>query len=554
MSLKLKFQLAIVLMISVVTVVTVQITKSIYTADKLTSVYEKATLEQESLKNQIFFLRELAEAKALRYTELFLNKNLKKEALFQQFNRDPLLVALGVKDKKKDIFSFFRDNEESIISKCSSRTYRNLICHDFKSNDLELRIAFDVSEVKRKLSEIADLKTFLIMQGQLPKDMPGEIVETIDFNTNGVSTYQTETFLVTSLKSQTLGFQLVSVMEKSRAFAEITELTRKIFLAALIIGTSCLIFGIILANGLTGKLKELADYALRIAVGDFSQDFQVTGKDEVSALGNAFGKMRKDLVYYIDEQKTKVRMQHELEVAQVVQRSFFGAPRVSGPHIRMINQIHPTSECGGDWCFVENLKHGTLFGIGDATGHGAGAALTTAAIYSGVKILISQLREREVSEADLIEAIKTLNLVLSMPQQGQLMTFVLAYAPNSGEELLLINQGHHPPLLLNVVTKKVTVLPLSPSNRLGEANEISPQVQRAPFKKGEICLLITDGLIELKKSEKMNFNRNKLIRELGKDSPANAEALAQFLEAKIQVIKDYGLNNDDICYVIAEKV
>ena len=118
-------------------------------------------------------------------------------------------------------------------------------------------------------------------------------------------------------------------MTKSRAFAEITELTKKIFFAATIIGTTCLIFGILLANGLTSKLKELAEYARRIAVGDFSKDFIITNKDEVGDLGRAFGKMKNDLVYYIEEQKTKVRMQHELEVAQVVQRNFFGAPKSS---------------------------------------------------------------------------------------------------------------------------------------------------------------------------------------------------------------------------------
>ena len=553
MSLKLKFQLAIVLMISIVTVVTIQITKTIFTNDKLTSVYEKANLEQESLKNQILFLRELSEAKALRFTELYLNSKSSKEAIQKQFLRDPILLGLEASKKNRQVLKLYRENESSILDLCSSKIFKNLVCHEFDSSELHFKIAFDLSDIQKKLEEQSDLKNFLVMNGRIPQSVPEEIVNSVNLSASDASTYQTENYLVSSFKSKALNFQILSFMTKERAFYEIEELTRKIFLSAAIIGASCLIFGILLANSLTSKLKELAEYAGKIARGDFSEDFVITNRDEVGDLGRAFGKMKKDLVYYIDEQKTKVRMQHELEVAQVVQRSFFGAPRSSSSVAKIISRIHPTSECGGDWCFVEHIKHGTLFGIGDATGHGAGAALTTAAIFSGMKILTSLYKEKEINQSDLIDCIKTLNMVLNMPEQGQLMTFVLAYIPKNGKEIYLINQGHHPPLIIDRQSGEVKALPMVPSERLGEKQSIDPLVQKVPFEDNHLCLLITDGLIELKKSDDFQLNRNKLVREITKTKPADTEALMNFMEDKITKIKTLALNEDDICYVIAQR-
>jgi serine phosphatase RsbU (regulator of sigma subunit) len=551
MSLKLKFQLAIVLMISIVTIVTVQITKSIYSNDKLTSVYEKATLQQEALKNQILFLRELAEAKALRFTELYMNNKSKKNEVFKEFLRDPMLLGLEVNSKKEKILNLLKEQEASILGLCTSAIYKNIVCHEFEAGNLKIKIAFDLSDVQRRLTENNDLKTYLVINKKIPIEIPEEIVKTTDLTTNGASTYQSENFLISSFKSTALNFQIVSFMTKSRAFAEITELTKKIFFAATIIGTTCLIFGILLANGLTSKLKELAEYSRTIAVGDFSKDFIITDKDEVGDLGRAFGKMKNDLVYYIEEQKTKVRMQHELEVAQVVQRNFFSAPRSSSSVAKVVNQFHPASECGGDWCFVHHLGHGTLFGIGDATGHGAGAALTTAAVYSGMKIISNIYQDKKITEIELSEAIQTLNMVINMPDQGQLMTFVLGYIPKDSAEMFIVNQGHHSPIIIDTTSGEVHALPLSPSDRLGEKKEIEPVVQKIPFSKNLICLLITDGLIELKKSDLFSLNRNKLIRDITKSKPENSDALASLLEEKIQKIKELKLNEDDICYVIA---
>ena len=80
----------------------------------------------------------------------------------------------------------------------------------------------------------------------------------------------------------------------------------------------------------------------------------------------------------MDQMKEKARLEKELEVAQLVQASFFPEDKIMTNAYELHSFYEPATECGGDWWGVIHLENKSIWMIADASGHGVPAALITA--------------------------------------------------------------------------------------------------------------------------------------------------------------------------------
>lgn len=88
----------------------------------------------------------------------------------------------------------------------------------------------------------------------------------------------------------------------------------------------------------------------------------------------------------MSETAEKARMESELQTAKTVQETLFPAFQNTFENLQIAGHYEPASECGGDWWYYYKTNNKIILCIGDATGHGAPAALITSAARSAASV------------------------------------------------------------------------------------------------------------------------------------------------------------------------
>ncbi len=115
----------------------------------------------------------------------------------------------------------------------------------------------------------------------------------------------------------------------------------------------------------------------------------------------------------------KARMQNELNTVKTVQETLPPSVTQFGL-LRIVGHFEPAAECGGDWWNYSRSGNKIYIWIGDATGHGAPAALITSAACSGGGDYWN-------SDMNPGKALTILNHAIHKTAKGQInMTFFIA--------------------------------------------------------------------------------------------------------------------------------
>ncbi|MCX5713727.1 MAG: GAF domain-containing protein, partial [Candidatus Omnitrophica bacterium] len=168
----------------------------------------------------------------------------------------------------------------------------------------------------------------------------------------------------------------------------------------------------------------------------------------------------------VQEKIEKTRMEVELKTAEAVQKTLLPKEDPSNEKIEFSSFFDPANETGGDWFGYVTDKYAnklTIF-IGDVSGHGASAALITAAVNSFVKTVMI-LKEKFIEKGSgsdsvismreeldrLFEPANLLRLlnriVLEIGQRQLLMSFFVCSLDLKSMELRFANAGHNQPYL-----------------------------------------------------------------------------------------------------------
>ncbi len=100
-----------------------------------------------------------------------------------------------------------------------------------------------------------------------------------------------------------------------------------------------------------------------------------------------FNIMAAEVSRLLDQTAEKARMESELQTAKTVQETLFPETRAKIGPLAIAGYYEPASECGGDWWHYCQIGNKIFLWIGDATGHGAPAALITSAAKSASTII-----------------------------------------------------------------------------------------------------------------------------------------------------------------------
>ncbi len=316
---------------------------------------------------------------------------------------------------------------------------------------------------------------------------------------------------------------VVTSVSKVKALSAVKLLISKSILFFICLSCVAAIISVFWSNKLTSALRLLEAATRSIASGKFDVKVPVRSRDEVGSLSSRFNNMATEVSRLMVENVEKARMEKELETAKLVQSTLFPEPEMQVGKLKISGFYEPASECGGDWWFYHTIGKRVLIWIGDATGHGAPAALMTTA----AKASATMIAQKGIHSP--AEAMTALNRCLYETTQGRMnMTFFICSIDFESGELVYSNASHNPPYLLSPKGEPLTkadieFLDESKGPRLGESADSVYSEHRIQLKPQSSVLFYTDGVFDVQNSEGKEFLERGFLKAVLSQAPALVE-------------------------------
>jgi sigma-B regulation protein RsbU (phosphoserine phosphatase) len=374
-----------------------------------------------------------------------------------------------------------------------------------------------------------------------PESLNTQILEQVGGLPEGTAEFSEGPHRVTLMSYSKLGlsdFLVLSTVDKDKALKAVDVLIKKSALFFIALLASTLLISLFASSKLTSALRELFEATKKIAAGDFSVRVTPRSKDEVGGLAESFNWMAEKVSQLMMDTAEKARMENELATVKTVQETLFPSENLSDDRAQVVGHFQPASECGGDWWSYTLTGNKLYLWIGDATGHGAPAALITSAARSAAAIVESM---PEMSPA---QALKVMNHAIHQTSRSKInMTFFLGCLDLTSGELTYSNASHDPPYLLRKPAegklKKKNLEPLMEVNgpRLGERNNSEYQVAQVKMEPGDQIFFYTDGIMDVQNPAGENLGERSFLKALinaintGEDLDQRMHLLREDIEA-----------------------
>lgn len=241
-----------------------------------------------------------------------------------------------------------------------------------------------------------------------------------------------------------------------------------------------------------------------------------------------------NIIAVASENKRLVRKQisqeKELEFANEVTQMLIPEQMPSGKNYELANVYRPHYKVGGDYIdFIKFNESKISFCIADVSGKGVAGAMIMANFQALVQNLGLQYR-------DLETLVIALNQTVSKITKGEkYLTLFIAVADLENKKLYYVNAGHIPPLLIK--NNKATELKAT-TTIIGHFDEL-PEISEGMIELNEDCILLafTDGLVDIKNKQGVNYTTDLLCSHVIKNSSMKAEKLSSSI---LEQILEYG--------------
>jgi sigma-B regulation protein RsbU (phosphoserine phosphatase) len=255
-----------------------------------------------------------------------------------------------------------------------------------------------------------------------------------------------------------------------------------------------------------------------------------------------------------EDQKQKVLLESEVNIASTVQRTLIPPDRLdlAGFHIKSV--YRSASSCGGDWWGAFRVGHRVVIGIADATGHGLPSALITASAHSCFSALKKIAEEDPKFHFSPALMLGYLNRSIFDSSKGAInMTFFLATIDLSSGIIRYLSAGHNPPWLFKKEQDRYRLVSLTASGRrLGETPDLDPveEIQQS-FGPEDILFLYTDGLTEGADSSGDQYGKKRVRKQIEANLATGFQAIIDALMVDFDSFRGETPLADDVTAVVA---
>jgi len=295
---------------------------------------------------------------------------------------------------------------------------------------------------------------------------------------------------------------------------------------------------------MTRPVTKLAASALEMAKGNFNATLpQITTKDEMRQLCDAFSYLQTSLVSYIAELKhttaVNMRMEGELTAARAIQKGMLSTD--FPPELYAV--LSPAKEVGGDFYDFCPKGDKLYLAVGDVSGKGVPAALLMAITRSTLHFLADD----GLSMAQIMERA---NLCISESNhQSMFVTLFIARIDLASGLMEYCNAGHNPLLVLPPVGDPY-LLDCKPNLVAGIDDSFRYQDECLLLSPGTRILLYTDGVTEAERADCEQFGAQRLLSwaadPILRNPACSSRAAVESLFSALQEFVCRAPQNDDV--------
>tara|TARA_A100001011_G_C14314835_1_gene847450 strand:- start:74 stop:3421 length:3348 start_codon:yes stop_codon:yes gene_type:complete len=237
------------------------------------------------------------------------------------------------------------------------------------------------------------------------------------------------------------------------------------------------------------------------------------------------------------------RRNQELEEARKLQNSLLPKKIPSRKEYDISVYLKSATEVGGDYYdFIEN-ENNELYAIcGDATGHG---------VVSGIMVSVTKAGLNGINMDDPSTILNNLNSIVKRVNFGRLrMSLSVAKINNGSIEL---SSAAMPPTYYYNAKKNNVEEILVPNLPLGGIEGEKFDGVKKDFKKGDVIVMISDGLPELPNKEDVLLDYPKVFECIKNNCNESADEIKDALVSMSENWADGLMNPDDITIVVIKK-
>lgn len=348
---------------------------------------------------------------------------------------------------------------------------------------------------------------------------------------------------------------VASVVAKKEALKATEVLVAKSLLFFVALISSTVIISVFASIQLTSTLRELFEATKLIAQGNFDIRVKSRSNDEVGGLAESFNWMAGEVSRLLSETAEKARMQNELATVKTVQETLFPPSVGAFGAYNIVGYFEPASECGGDWWNYSKVDNKIYLWIGDATGHGAPAALITSAARSAAAII------ETFPDINPAKALEMMNRAIHETSKGQInMTFFIAMIDIDTNVMTYSSASHDPPFLVRpkegkALTKR-DLLPLveASGKRLGELRDSKYENCEMKLEPGDSFVFYTDGIVDLRDPKGNSWGERTFLKTIVEctNEGGSAETKIASFKKKIKDFRNDATLIDDITLFVCQ--
>lgn len=232
----------------------------------------------------------------------------------------------------------------------------------------------------------------------------------------------------------------------------------------------------------------------------------------------------------------------ELQMAARIQEHFLPQTPPDCAQLELAFECRFTKQVGGDLYDWTDLGDGRFgFCVGDVSGKGMPAAIYMAKSMSDFRGITKHAMQPE-------EVCQSLNqILLSGHAGGTFLTLAYLVVDFKKGKLRMASAGHEPMIFFKNKTKTAVVIKSNHGVPLGVFEEAAYDAVEVSFEKGDVFLLYSDGVKELRNARGEEFGIENLRKALEGEASLgeNAQAILQGVFRKMALHQQNGRAHDD---------
>jgi serine phosphatase RsbU (regulator of sigma subunit) len=246
----------------------------------------------------------------------------------------------------------------------------------------------------------------------------------------------------------------------------------------------------------------------------------------------------------LEEERIKQRIEEELGVARTIQQGLLPRSLPADGWFRVCGSSVASHQVGGDYYdFIPSGPDAWTVVVADVSGKGVSSALL-AALLQGAFLAVSH------SDAALHKRLERINTFLNERTAGEKYATVFYCLLERAGQLLYVNAGHCPPLIVRQAGGIESLAATAPPVGLIESAEFA--VGETTLADGDKIVIYSDGVTEAQNLEGEFFGRQRLRQTVAEHHADSCHALHEAVASAVARFTESAPQADDITLVAIE--